>query len=427
MKNRIFFFKVLFLAFMILPFTRKTYSQEILNILQTEQIAKLRPIQAPDGYSEAYELFIAQPNDHFSKNSGRFQQKFFISHKSFDSPTVIEIHGYGYRKKRDCELATLLNANYVLIDHRYFGESTPESIQWEYLTPEQSAYDYHMIITYLKGIYKGKFLSTGGSKGGLDALFHTMYFEDDVSASVLYSAPLINGVNDTRMNKFIFEEVGTPEEREKLLAFQKYAFSKYDSLKPHIKLIMDKLGLSYSKSVDEILCYSLLEYPFSFWQWYGENPNEIPPANATAKEIAAHLENSLPFIGFTDQLVEALLPAGYQNAAHYGYYEFETKHLTELVNGLTIPPANMFLNSSTAIQYNPDYMNAVIDYLQNDASNIIFLYGEFDPWTAAKPDFELNENVLVHVIPDKSHNVKLNDSPEKQILKAKITNWLGTM
>ncbi len=91
----------------------------------------------------------------------------------------------------------------MFVEHRYFGESKPDStIGWEYLTTAQAAADHKSIVDLFKTIYKGKWVSTGISKGGQTSIFFKYYYPDAVDVWVPYVAPLNLEQEDKRIFYF---------------------------------------------------------------------------------------------------------------------------------------------------------------------------------------------------------------------------------
>ena len=86
----------------------------------------------------------------------------------------------------------------IAVEHRYFGRSVPDPVQWQYLTVKNAADDMHKIVTAMKTVYGGKWVATGTSKGGQTSLFYKSYYPDDVDATVAYVAPVNLAQEDPR-------------------------------------------------------------------------------------------------------------------------------------------------------------------------------------------------------------------------------------
>ena len=118
-------------------------------------------IDTPNEYEAAYKLMIKQPLDHSNPTAGHFYQRVWLSHKGYSNPTTIITNGYARGSNNINEIVTLLDANQLNVEHRYFGESMPDSLDYQYLTFEQVAQDYHHIRQLFDNIYTGKWAASG--------------------------------------------------------------------------------------------------------------------------------------------------------------------------------------------------------------------------------------------------------------------------
>ncbi|MCW8850342.1 MAG: S28 family serine protease, partial [Melioribacteraceae bacterium] len=108
--------------------------------LLTIQDITVRIIESDSNFSEAFEIFVPQPVDHLNPNNGpKFTQRIYLRHVDFNKPMVFNNEGYGTNSKRRTELAKIIKCNEMFVEHRYFGESKPDSaIGWKYLTTAQA-------------------------------------------------------------------------------------------------------------------------------------------------------------------------------------------------------------------------------------------------------------------------------------------------
>src|SRR5262249_31010601 len=95
----------------------------------------------------------------------------------------------------------------------YFGESRPDPADWTKLTIRQMADDEHRIISALRTVYRGAFLTAGASKGGMTATYHRRYWPDDVDGTVPYVAPISFAAPDARYVSFL-DTLGPPTCRD---------------------------------------------------------------------------------------------------------------------------------------------------------------------------------------------------------------------
>ncbi|MFW5878531.1 MAG: hypothetical protein ACOCVR_01825, partial [Myxococcota bacterium] len=89
--------------------------------------------------TRAFLLELEQPEFHTGPSEQTFTQRMLLLHRHLDAPMVMNLIGYGFgafgREPEDLtfyltEPAHLLGANQLLVEHRFFGESIPESPNW---------------------------------------------------------------------------------------------------------------------------------------------------------------------------------------------------------------------------------------------------------------------------------------------------------
>lgn len=208
------------LFFVLTPYigSAQTTSDLLQKLTQLFPKAEITVIENLAGYSESYQLILDEPLDHKNPQKGTFKHYVYLSHVDFNKPMVIETHGYNTNNSKS-EVSTLLNANQIAVEYRFYGKSRPEPLPWEYLTNDQAIEDYHAIVSKLKQIYSGKWISTGISKGGETALIYKSKYPNDVDVAMPYVAPLINTQEDPRTINHT-KTVGTAECREKSRHFR---------------------------------------------------------------------------------------------------------------------------------------------------------------------------------------------------------------
>lgn len=208
---------------------------------------EVEAIESFDSLYQTFKISIKQPIDHNNPEAGTFSQKVYLSHFDFNQPVVLVTEGYHARRNYLSEPAQFLNANQVIVEHRFFGESAPDSLDWTKLTTFQAASDHHRIVELFKKIYPGKWLSTGISKGGQTTNYFRYYFPDDVTVSMPYVAPMNIEQEDPRINLFL-RTVGTPECRAKLLDFQRKLLAKEGEILPLLKRFKEQNNIDFPQS-----------------------------------------------------------------------------------------------------------------------------------------------------------------------------------
>lgn len=430
------FANLLLLTFTIIALSSSGYAQETAlykALKSSENVVSVKQLKT-DLFPERYVVKIKQPLDHKDPSKGTFTQRFVVSHADYDAPVVLVTEGYGGAyglnpNYRD-EISKKLNSNQVVVEHRYFLESTPEPCDWQYMTGENSANDLHVITTLLKKIYKDKWISTGISKGGQTTMIYRTFFPNDMDISVPYVGPICFDVEDGRHEPFIATKCGTAEDRSKILAFQREALTRKAKLVPMLKAksALNKWDFG-TLSLEEVIDYCVLEYSFALWQWCTPTSTIPDPILSTDKEIFDHLMKIAGAQYFSDKSIQSFFV---QAATDLGYYGYDTKPFKDL---LTIKSAKGYLHNiflpkeAKDIKFNHSLHNSIYKFLGENDPKMIFIYGEFDPWSAAAPDkklFDGKKNMVMYVKEGGSHSTRIGSFPKEiqEQIWSKINNWL---
>jgi len=391
-----------------------------------EGIVKVTQIEGDSIYSGVYEVFIDQPIDHNNPEGDHFIQKFYIGHIDEELPVVIELDGYSMPKPRYNELADILNCNKIQVEHRYFGESVPDNAEWKYLTVEQAANDHHHIISLLKNIYKGKWISSGISKGGQSTVYHRYFFNDDVDVSVPYVTPMNIAEEDPRIYHFL-DNVGTKECRDKMIQFQREVLKREDEL---LEIFLDdseKLGYTYSIGSDRLIFeFVVLEYTFAFWQWQNNNCDEIPDTSESSEKIFNHLKRNSSFSYFSDQGIAPIAPFFYQAYSEIGYYGYDISPLKDLLREVKDPSSKIFIPHNSNPQFDCSLIQDINTWVQKHGNDMLFIYGGNDTWSATAVELTGETNSIKMVKEGGSHRTRINSfsDDEKEIIYNILEDWL---
>jgi len=384
----------------------------------------------PSDYStEKYVVTIRQPLDHKHPEKGSFTQRVVISHEGFDRPTVLVTEGYGgdyalNPRYRD-ELAGLFHTNTVFVEHRYFSGSVPDTVDWQYLTAPNSASDLHLITTLFKQIYPQKWISTGISKGGQTALIYRAFFPNDVDITVPYVAPVSRSAEDGRHEPFL-NVVGDKKTRQAILSFQREVLKRRGEIIPLLEKFCMEKQLSFRISMNEVLDYCVLEYSFAFWQW-GTPASQIPANSATTEVLFKHLtEISGPDYFATGQPTQAFF---IQAARELGYYGYDIEPFKDLLFIRTAKDylQRIMLPEGITIQFQPELYKKLTNFIATSDPRLIFVYGEYDPWTSVGiTKLDGKKNMFVAIQPKGSHRARINTLPDSlrdKVIKT-IKLWL---
>ncbi|MDO4163044.1 MAG: S28 family serine protease [Bacteroides sp.] len=423
MRNLRYFQAVLLLLLLTVSVSLSAQTALQQKLKDISSITESRPLESTQ-FTEKYVTYFTQPLDHRHPEKGSFRQRVIVAHVGFDRPTVIVTEGYGaaYALRPDYreELSQLLNANMIFVEYRYFLESAPQPLDWQYLTAENSADDLHAIRTAFQSVYPGKWIATGISKGGQTTLLYRTFYPDDVSLSMPYVAPLCFGAEDGRHEPFL-RQVSTAENRKKIEDFQLEALKRKATLLPRFEAFCKEKKMEFRAPMEEIYDFCVLEYSFAFWQW-GTAIDKIPASSATDDEIFSHLlEISGPdyfAIGGPSA------PFFVQAARELGYYGYDTRPFKEY---LSIKSAKGYLHRLLLpeelkdMPFDKTLSKKIKKFLKKNDPDMIFIYGENDPWTAAGVTWlKGKKNIHVFMEPGGSHRARISTMSEekrKEVMK----------
>lgn len=405
-----------------------TEVQKKLQSLQS--ISDVAPLKS-ETYPEKYVFFIDQLLDPHHPEAGSFKQRVILSHVGFDRPTVLVTEGYAadyaLNPRYQEELSKLFNANLLYVEYRYFGESMPKPCNWDYLTVENSLYDLHHITTTFKQLYPQKWMATGISKGGQTTMFYRTFFPDDVDISVPYVAPLNAALEDGRHEPFLADKVSTPENRKKVEEFQLEVLKRKAKLLPMFEKYCAEKGYTFRVPLVEAYDLNVLEYSFALWQW-GTSVQTIPAITADDATLFKHFMAICEPDYFSEQ---SPYPSfNVQAAKELGYYGYDIRPFEKY---LTIKTAKGYLHRAMLpaelkdLTFDDTLYKKVVNFLENNDPNMIYIYGADDPWTASGVTWLTGKkNLKVYVLPAGSHRTRIGSFDEKtqSEIKAQIKAWL---
>lgn len=376
-------------------------------------------------------LHFRQPVDHANPTGSSFEQEVSLLHADAAAPMIVHTSGYwDYYRDSPVELTRMLSANQISIEHRYFGASRPSSPDWSKLTIEQMAADEHAIIVALKTIYTGTFVTTGGSKGGMTAIYHRRFYPDDVAGTVPYVAPISFGAPDNRYAAFL-DTVGTPTCRQAVrdIALEmlrgrraaleaKALVQSQDQSSPH----------SYTRiPLRPAVESSIISVEWAFWQYYGVNfCASVPAVTDPDDKLWAFLDEVSPVTDNDDKQVAAFDAYYYQAYFQLGYPDSATPYLdaftmfTDADYAGGLPTAEPTYDGGAA-------MHDIDTWVKTQSSQLLFIYGEWDPWTGGKFDLGQATDSLLLVKAQGTHGSSISRlSPtDRDAALAKLAAWTG--
>lgn len=389
-------------------------------------------------FPEKYLVIFEQPIDHEDPAKGTFTQRVVVGIVHPDSATVVVTEGYGAQyafvpSYRD-EISTIFNTNNIVVEHRYFLESTPypgeapEDVNWDYMNAPNAAADMHEVVTALKTIFDGKWISTGISKGGQNTMIYRTYYPDDVDFSVPYVGPLCRALYDGRHEPFIETYAGTPEDREAIKNFQIELLLRKDRLMPAFDSVCIANDYKFNVPTDEVYDFGVLEFSFAFWQW-GYPVEQIPGKDASDKEVFDYMMAICSPEYFVTWSPTS--PFFVQAAKELGYYGYDMKPFKEYRKYFSIKNTKNYLQKlmlpqGVDLEFS-DYLYAKISaFLLSTDARMLFIYGQFDPWSAVMPSDPHKDNIKFYIQPGGSHRARIAtfDEATHNEIKSILSQWL---
>jgi hypothetical protein len=402
---------------------------DILEKIKTLEGVSVTEIAPQNGYPREFQLDITQPVDHNNPNGPKFTQRAYLSHVDETMPMVFAPNGYRSGPKSSQEIAGILKTNCLHVTHRFFFDSRPDPLDWQYLTIKQAADDHHRIVTLFKKIYKGKWISSGGSKSGLTSLFHKRYYPYDVDATIAYVAPFTFGPKDARFPGYL-SQIGESGCFEKLKNVQIYVLKHRAEILPLIEDYIEASGTTYSMDTELLLELNIMDYPFLFWQYYDFSCSSIPDTiSSSTLEIFRHYTSIAPISSFSDNNIVYFEPYVYQAITELGAPAYQTDYLKPYLRKIDPdapgnPNYELVAPKSVTFNFNYTTLAEIYSWLRTHSDNIIYIYGKNDPWSAGAIELTDNENTVFVMQEGENHNVKIVDLSDPEVVYNALEDWL---
>jgi hypothetical protein len=334
-------------------------------------------------------LSYVQPVDHRKPWRGTFEQRLTLLHKATDRPMVLHTTGYNLNDVPTfrAEPTQLVDGNQISVEQRFFTPSRPEPADWSRLDIWQAATDHHRLIGALKRIYAGKWISTGGSKGGMASVYHARFYPRDVDGVVAYVAPNdVENEADRAYDRF-FQTVGTdPVCRQKLQGLAAESLRRRADIVARMEAAAREQGLTFTilGTADRAYENSILDLEWAFWQFFLQaDCADVPdPATVTTDELYAFVDQVSGLSFYSDQGLAPFIPYYYQAGTQLGWPAPKFKHLRGLLNYPGIYQPRSYVPADISMRFNSRVMADVDRWVRTAGRRLMFLYGDNDPWGA---------------------------------------------
>ncbi|NOK17614.1 S28 family serine protease [Corallococcus carmarthensis] len=392
-------------------------------------VVQERPAPAPG--VRFFLLSYDQPADHLHPNGTRFQQRMTLRFRSAEAPMVLASTGYGIgTSPSQWEPTYLVQGNQLTVEHRFFTPSIPQPANWKLLGIEQAAADHHRIVQAFKPLFPARWISTGGSKGGMTSLYHRAFFPRDVDATVAYVAPNSYGTQDPRYVKFL-GKLGTPACRESIRVFQREVLERRAETEPLFQATgASSYGSTYDfLGVDKALEFSVLEFAFAFWQ-YGDASlcDRIPPPGGPAQTLVDTLDEVVGLSYMSDGDLDYYAPYDFQAGTQLGSYASAEEHLRGVLRyPRGYDPRALVPFDMRPYPFNPFVMPLVEGWVKAFGERILLVYGENDPWSTGAFSVSARNDSYRFYEPGGNHGSSILGLPEAEqaVALERLRTWAG--
>ena len=211
-------------------------------------------------------------------------------------------------------------------------------------------------------------------------------------------------------------------------SFQELCFDNRAALLEILKAKAVEDGMSWEFGVEKALEYSILEYPFAHWQW-GTSTDAIPLAPASAEAIYKHLFDVVGYGFFEESSVESLQPYFWAALTEQGIYGYETMPFEKYLHTDKMYTFDWAFPEGITKAYDLKPMQRIKSFLDSKAEKMVFIYGEYDAWSATAVDLTENagkRELYKFVKPKGDHRTRIKsfDAEEQKEIYGIIDRWL---
>ncbi|WP_432026511.1 S28 family serine protease [Streptomyces sp. 1222.5] len=411
--------------------SRTRPDDDILTALHA--LPGLRVIEERQGAEPGYHFFVLglrQPADHTNPEAGSFEQRLTLLHTSVDRPTVLFSTGYeAVLTPRRAEPTVILGGNQLQVEHRFFGTSRPANADFSLLTIRQAADDHHRVVHLFRRLYRGAWISTGSSKGGMTSVYHRRFHPRDVDGTVAYSAPdNVDDRDDSAYVRFL-ESVGSAECREALRTVQREALLRRSDLVARYEAWAAANSTSFRivGSADKALEIAVVRAAFMFWQRNTTaDAASIPGPDSGTDELYAWLDDITGLALYADTALQHYVPYFYQLGTQLGYVGFPVRHLSGLLRYPDAVEPRTFVPRDIPMRFDRDAMPDVDRWVRRHGSRLLFVNGAQDPAVAEAFRPGPRDSRILWA-PDSNHSTAIAELSPADRAEAigMLTRWTG--
>ena len=158
----------------------------------------------------------------------------------------------------------------------------------------------------------------------------------------------------------------------------------------------------------------------------GLDCSQIPNATATDEELFNHWVNIASFTFIEDSGVDAVRPFFYQAMTEIGMYGYEVKPWSRFLSDTTNITFDFTMPKGHKAIFDPEPMQRVNQWVQNDGNYMLYIYGEDDPWSATAVVPGEKTNAVRYIKSNGDHRTRIHSFPEEtqKEIYSTLEEWL---
>lgn len=381
---------------------------------------------------DQFDVSFEQPADHTRPERGTFRQHLIISVRSLETPMVLHTPGYAIADYSS-DVSRVFPTNEIEVEHRFFGTSLPDPLDFDTLTIMQSAADSHRIVEAFSPLFTAPWVSTGHSKGGMTALFHRRFFPCDVDATAPYVTPISLGRSDERYGPHLARIGGT-----QWASCREAYFSVDRALIQDVSRQATTLPGTYSRiggaenalwGTTGAAYWGTFQYGLMENVQYGCATAEASIANDLPRWVGRQVRQAQRYADeFTSPVMGDDLMYPFQTLNELGAPGTTREHLTAFGPiPMLKPEAEFNIPLSQQPLFEPRAMPDVLSWLSRYGARFQFLYGAWDPWTGGAVDSPGVMDAAKYTVAEGSHGISVRDLDRNRRIEAmgRLERWLG--
>ena len=229
-----------------------------------------------------------------------------------------------------------------------------------------------------------------------------------------------------------FASLGTAEDRDRIHAFQRRLLENRGLMIDLFQSWFPENGLKLIEGVDpgRLLEFFINDYECEFWVSNRFDSTAIPGENASAQEMLAHLNAVTYFIKVDEsEFMDYTRIPIYQEYTELGQKGYDISHLEDLLL-FGNPDFTDFSIDFFGIEvtYDPSLMQNLLNWINTNGNNIIYIYGSNDPVTATAVDPGGQTNAIKIIVPNAHHydaRIRYLSAADREQVISALEEWLG--